>query len=85
VGGDQALSSGGMWQLALSSIKLFCAGKLFADHGAVLRQSLLGAAATAVAAAGLVLAGLPLPAAAGIAGFAGGVLQPFLFKNLRYR
>jgi hypothetical protein len=74
-----------MWQLAVASIRLFFAGKLFANHAAVLRQSLLGVAATAAAAAGLALAGLPILAAAGVAGFAGGLLQPFLFKNLRYR
>ena len=31
------------------------------------------------------LATLPLWAAAAIAGFLGGALQPYLFKNLRYR
>jgi hypothetical protein len=74
-----------MWEMALASVKLFFAGKLFQDPVAVLRLSLLGAAATALVAIGLRFAGLPLASAAGLAALAGGVLQPFLFKDLKYR
>jgi hypothetical protein len=74
-----------MWEMALASIKLFFAGKLFQHPLAVLRWNLLGVAITAAAAIGLRLAGAPLPLAAGLAAFAGGVLQPFLFKDLKYR
>jgi hypothetical protein len=74
-----------MWDMALASVRLFLAGKLFQDPFAVLRLSLLGSAVTAALAIGLRLAGLPLPLAAGLAALAGGALQPFLFKELKYR
>ncbi len=74
-----------MWEMVVASVRLFFAGKLFQDPGAVARQSALGAAVAAVIALGLVWAGLPIPLAAGLAGVAGGALQPFLFKDLKYR
>jgi hypothetical protein len=74
-----------MWEMALASVKLFIAGKLFQHPVAVLRLSLLGVAITAVLAIGLRLAGLPLALAAGLAALGGGVLQPFLFRDLKYR
>lgn len=74
-----------MWHFALSSIKLFLAGKLFQHPLTVFGLSVLGVVITALLMIGLTLAGLTLYGAAGLAGFAGGVLQPFLFKNLKYR
>lgn len=74
-----------MWDMALASIKLFFAGKLFQNPLAMLRQGLLGAAITAVVTVALAIAGLPIYVAAGLGALVGGVLQPFLFKDLKYR
>lgn len=74
-----------MWNFAFASMKLFLAGKLFQHPATVFRLSVLGAAITALLAIGLTLAGLPLYGATGLAALGGGALQPFLFKNLKYR
>ena len=74
-----------MLEMARSSIVLFFRGKLFADPGMVYRQTAIGALATAVILIVLTRLGLPVIAAAAIAGLIGGAVQPFLFKDLRYR
>lgn len=74
-----------MWEMAKSSIILFLQGKLFKDPGKVMMQVALGILFTAIVLIGLSLASISLIAAAAAAGFVGGVLQPFLFKNLKYR
>jgi hypothetical protein len=75
-----------MWDMALASIKLFFAGKLFQHPLAVLRQSLIGMAVTAALLIVLLrFVGMSLPLAAGLAALAGGALQPYLFKDLKYR
>lgn len=74
-----------MWEMAKSSIVLFFKGKLFAEPGKVYRQTAIGAAVTAALLVALAKAGLPLVAAAAVAGLVGGALQPYLFKDLRYR
>jgi hypothetical protein len=75
-----------MLDMVRSSIVLFFRGKLFADPGKAYTQLAIGIVFTAlVMLAATKLATLPLWAAAAIAGFLGGVLQPYLFKNLRYR
>ncbi|HXU31618.1 MAG TPA: hypothetical protein VN851_13675 [Thermoanaerobaculia bacterium] len=74
-----------MWEMALASIKLFVAGKLFQKPADVVRQNLIGVGATAAVALGLFAAGLPLFWSAGIAAFLGGMLQPYLFKDLKFR
>lgn len=74
-----------MWEMAKSSIVLFFKGKLFAEPAKVYRQTAIGTAVTAALLVVLAKAGLPLVAAAAIAGLAGGLLQPYLFKDLRYR
>jgi len=66
-------------------MSLFFQGKLFADPLKVYRQIALGAVLTAFLFVGLNQAGAPLLGAAAVAGFIGGVIQPFLFKNIRYR
>ena len=74
-----------MWSMATSSMNLFFRGKLFADPAKAYLQLALGIVATVilmVAAWGL---GAPLWAAALFAGLLGGALQPYLFKDLRYR
>ena len=74
-----------MWAMARSSITLFFQGKLFADPGKVCRQITIGASATIVVLIGAAKLGAPLPMAAMLAGLVGGALQPYLFKDLRYR
>ena len=74
-----------MWTMATSSMSLFFRGKLFADPAAAYRQLAIGIAVTAILMIGLGLAGAPLWIAALISGLIGGALQPYLFKDLRYR
>lgn len=74
-----------MLEMAKSSIVLFFRGKLFAEPGKVYRQAALDAAVTAVLVVVLAKAGVPLAATAAVAGLIGGGLQPYLFKDLRYR
>jgi hypothetical protein len=74
-----------MWEMAKSSITLFFRGKLFAEPAKVYRQTAIGAAMSAVLLVVLAMLGLPVIAAAVIAGLVDGALQPFLFKDLRYR
>lgn len=74
-----------MWQMVMHSVVLFAQGKLFADPAKVYRQVLFGAAVTAAVLVLLAIAGVPLVPAATIAGLVGGALQPYLFKDLRYR
>ena len=74
-----------MWEMAKSSIVLFLQGKLFAEPAKVYRQTAIGAALTAALLVVLAVAGLPVAGAAAVAGLVGGALQPYLFKDLRYR
>jgi hypothetical protein len=74
-----------MWSMAITSIGLFFRGKLFANPAQAYRQIAIGVLATAVALFVLAVAGVPVWLAALIAGFGGGMLQPYLFKDLRYR
>lgn len=74
-----------MWGMAITSIGLFFRGKLFANPAQVYRQLAIGIIATAAVLFVLTVAGAPVWLAALITGFGGGVLQPYLFKDLRYR
>ena len=75
-----------MLDMALSSIGLFLRGKLFADPAKAITQVMIGIAATLllflIATKVLIL---PLWISAALAGFIGGALQPYLFKDLKYR
>ena len=74
-----------MWTMARSAMSLFFKGRLFAEPGKVYRLLAIGALLTAALLVISAVAGLPLWAAALLAGFIGGGAQPFLFKNIRYR
>lgn len=74
-----------MLDMVKSSAGLFFQGKLFADTPRAMLQLCIGIGAAVVLFLVLSFAGLPLWAAGLVAGFAGGALQPVLFKNLRYR
>ena len=75
-----------MIEMAMSSIGLFFRGKLFAEPGKAMGQLLIGVIVTAaIFLITTKLASADLWLAAVIAGFIGGALQPYLFKDLRYR
>jgi hypothetical protein len=71
--------------MAKTSILLFLQGRLFQDPAKVARQVAIGAAVTALLLVVLAEIGLPLIAAAVVAGLVGGGLQPYLFRDLKYR
>jgi len=72
-----------MLETALSSGRLFLAGKLFRDNRLVLRQMAVGAGAGAVTTIVLGLVA-PLWVACLVGGAVSGFLQPLLFKDLKY-
>jgi hypothetical protein len=73
-----------MLEIFLHSIGLFLRGKLFQDPGHVVRQAALGVVLTALVCVALLkLSGL-LWLAVLVSALVGGVMQPFLFKNLKY-
>jgi len=74
-----------MWAMATSSVSLFFKGKLFAEPSKVYRQLAIGVVVTALILVVLARLGAPLWVAALVAGLIGGALQPYLFKDLRYR
>jgi hypothetical protein len=74
-----------MWDIAKNSVSLFFTGKLFAEPGKAYTQIAIGIAVTALLLIGIVKIGLPLWLGGLAAGLAGGALQPYLFKDLRYR
>lgn len=74
-----------MFEMALTSISAFFRGRLFAHNAKAFGQIAIGVGATALVFLLARRLGLPLWGAGLAAGFLGGGLQPFLFKNLRYR
>lgn len=74
-----------MWDMAKNSIVLFLQGRLFKDPQKVMIQAVLGIVFTALVLVGLATGGVPIWGAAAAAGFLGGLLQPYLFKDLKYR
>jgi len=72
-----------MLEMAISSGKLFLAGKLFQDNKLVMKQFAIGAGAGAVT---VIVVGqfAPIWVAAIVGGGLSGLLQPFLFKDLKY-
>ena len=73
-----------MVDMFLHSVALFLRGKLFQNPLHVVRQAALGAAITALVCVGLARLVGVLWIAVLISALLGGVLQPFLFKNLKY-
>jgi hypothetical protein len=74
-----------MWDMAKSALTLFFRGQLFADPKRAYGLLIAGIIFTAMFCIALTVAGLPVWAAVFLAGFAGGALQPFLFKKIRFR
>jgi hypothetical protein len=73
-----------MWDMFSSSFRLFFKGKLFRDPREVVRRWLIGVVVSFLVLVGLSKLGLPLGVAVVIASLAAGLLQPWLFKDLRY-
>jgi hypothetical protein len=73
-----------MWGMFNNSLRLFLRGKLFREPGAVFRQWLIGFAFSAASLVVLAKLGAPLWMAVAVAALAAGMLQPYLFKNLKY-
>jgi len=74
-----------MLSMAKSALVLFFQGRLFADQRKALALILAGIVFTALICFGLARLGVPLWAAALVAGFIGGGLQPVLLKKIRFR
>ena len=75
-----------MYEMVKNSVTLFFQGRLFAEPGKAYFQLAIGIFLTALYfIAALRFAGLPYWVAASVAGFLGGALQPYLFRDLRYR
>jgi hypothetical protein len=73
-----------LWDVFANACRLFFRGKLFRDPAMVARQWTIGLAATLVMLVVLAKSGVPLWLAVGAAAAAGGALQPWLFKDLKY-
>ncbi|MFA5951152.1 MAG: hypothetical protein WC807_12795 [Hyphomicrobium sp.] len=75
-----------MFDMVKTSACLFLTGKLFAEPAKAYTQLAFGILFTVLCYfAALRFGELPHVAASAIAGFLGGALQPYLFRNLRYR
>jgi Flp pilus assembly protein TadB len=74
-----------MWEMARTSMIAFLRGRLFASFWNAMALAILGLALVALVFVVLVKAGVPLLVAAPAVAFAGGILQPRLYKNLKYR
>jgi hypothetical protein len=73
-----------MWSMFVHTAALFLKGKLFRDPMHVFRQSCIGVAIGMILFVVLAKVGLPIWVAAGLAAFATGAAQPYLFKDLKY-
>ncbi|MCY4270591.1 MAG: hypothetical protein OXE80_10535 [Gammaproteobacteria bacterium] len=71
--------------MAKSSIMLFFRGKLFQNPALVYRQLAIGILIASACLLALAAAGLPLWFCAIAGGFLGGLVQPWLFKDLKYQ
>lgn len=74
-----------MFGMAINSAQLFFRGKLFHDNPKVFANIGFGVALTAVLFLAALKLGLAPLGAAALAGIAGGALQPFLLRNVKYR
>ncbi len=74
-----------MLDMFLNSATLFMQGRLFQDLNSVLKQAYIGIAITVVLLIILVKVGLPLWAAIITTSLISGCLQPYLFKDLKYK
>jgi Flp pilus assembly protein TadB len=73
-----------MFDMFMQSVGLFLRGKLFQNPAHVARQAAIGVLLTAIVCVALVKVVGVLWLAVLVSALVGGVLQPFLFKNLKY-
>lgn len=74
-----------MFEMVRHSIVLFFQGRLFADPGKVYQRLAIGLVITIAIFIGMSFARIDPRISAGVAGFVGGMLQPHLFRDLRFR
>jgi hypothetical protein len=74
-----------MLEMVRSSASLFFQGKLFAEPLKAYAQLALGIVIAAIVLVAVREGGFAVVPAAALAGFIGGMVQPYLFRNLRYR
>lgn len=74
-----------MLEMFMDSATLFMKGKLFQDYKSVFIKMLIGMIVTAVIAIILAKLGTGMWVAIGVASLIGGALQPYLFKDLKYK
>jgi hypothetical protein len=74
-----------MWDMAVTTTRAFFSGRLFADNGKAFAAMGLGIGLTLALFLLVLRLGLATWAAAVLAGFLGGVLQPVLLRNVKYR
>lgn len=74
-----------MLEMFMDSATLFMKGKLFQDYKSVFIKMLIGIIITAVIAIILAKLGAGMWVAIGVASLIGGALQPYLFKDLKYK
>ena len=74
-----------MLDMIVNTLKLFLHGKLFRDPWSVLRQWLIGFVITVTSLVVLVSVGMPLWLSIMIVALGVGALQPYLFKDIKYR
>ncbi|MEW6353792.1 MAG: hypothetical protein AB1469_05785 [Pseudomonadota bacterium] len=73
-----------MWDMFLNSLTLFLRGKLFREPKIVIRQWLIGFAVALAVFLVLAKIGVSLWLAVVVTAFGAGLLQPYLFKHLKY-
>jgi len=74
-----------MFDMLLSSVTLFIQGKLFKDLGTLAIKLLIGIIVTVIICIGAVKFGLDIWMAIILASIIGGAIQPYLFKDLKYK
>ncbi|MDQ7051270.1 MAG: hypothetical protein Q9M92_17785 [Enterobacterales bacterium] len=74
-----------MFDMLLNSITLFMKGKLFQDLGSLSIKLSIGIIVTAVICFAAFKLGLNIWFAIAIASIVGGAIQPYLFKDLKYK
>jgi hypothetical protein len=73
-----------MWPMFTNSFRLFLKGRLFRDPRAVAQRWLIGFAIALVAVVALRTLGAPVWLAVALPSVAVGLLQPYLFRDLKY-
>ena len=74
-----------MFDMFINSVTLFLQGKLFQDLGKVIQQAVIGIVIAAVLLIIAVKAGLALWLSVVLSSLIAGAIQPYLFKDLKYR